>query len=111
MKITNQEELDELITTADKSDTIVLEEDLEITFDCVIPYNIKAHNIDARNIDTGNIDAWNIKADNIKARNIDAVNIYTYNIKAHESFKCKSISGRRENYLHKCLDQDIKIVK
>jgi len=45
MKITTQKELDDLIATADKSNTIVLKEDLEITFDCEITCNLKAENM------------------------------------------------------------------
>ena len=172
MKITTQQELEKLIATADKSDTIVLNEHLEITFDCKIPcnikaynikaYNIQAYNIDAHNIDAHNIKAWNINANNIKAHNITAYdinahNITAYDIKAYdiyadnitacnitahnikarnittdnitarnitarnieyyafciayESLKCKLISGRRENSFHKCLDQEIEIIK
>ena len=129
MKITNQQELDKLIATADKTNTIVLDEDLEITFNCEIPCNIKvfgdidaynikvygninAHNIIAGNIDARNIDAHNINAGNIKAYNIIARNIeyYAFCI-AYESLKCESISGRRKNSFHKCLDQEIEIVK
>ena len=82
MEITTQQELDDLIATADNSNTIVLNKDLVITFNCEIPcnikaYNIKAYNIDARDIEardieTRNIRAWNIKAWDIEARNIDA---------------------------------------
>ena len=129
MKITNQQELDKLIATADKTNTIVLDEDLEITFNCEIPcnikvfgdidaYNIKVYgNIDAHNIIAGNIDARNIDAHNINAGNIKAYNIKSRNIEyyalciAYESLKCESISGTRENSLHKCLDQEIEIVK
>ena len=137
MKITNQKELDKLIATADKSNTIVLNEDLQITFDCEIPcsinaYNIEAYNIETYNIETYNIDAHNIYARNIYARNIDAHNIDAHNIYArniyarnidanniwyyalciaYQSFKCKSISGKINNSLHKCLDQEIEIIK
>ena len=136
MKITNQQELDKLIATADKTNTIILDEDLEITFDCEIPCNIKvfgdidaynikvygninAYNIDAHNITAGSnitagniIDAHNIKAHNIIARNIKAHNIKYYVLCiAYQSLKCQSISGTRENSLHKCLDQEIEIIK
>ena len=137
MKITNQEELDELIATANESNTIVLNEDLKITFDCTIPCNIDAYNITARNIKAwdikaGNIKAWDIKAGNIKAGNIDAYNITARNIKArnitagnikadnieyyafciaYHSLECKSISGIRGNSIQKCLDQEIKTIK
>ncbi len=108
MKITTQKELDDLIATADESNTIVLKEDLKITLpNCVIPCNIKAENIVAGNIDTLNIDA-----ENIVARNIDAekISYYAFCI-AYHSFKCKSIEGRRENSIHKCLDQEIEFIE
>ena len=117
MKITNQKELDNLIATADESNTIVLNEDLQITFDCKIPCSIKADNINARNINARNINARNINAFNINAFNINARNINAFNIEyyalciAYESLKCKLISGRRENSFHKCLDQEIEIIK
>ena len=122
MKITNQKELDNLIATADESNTIVLNEDLQITFDCKIPCSIKADNINARNINARNINARNINAFNINAFNINAFNINARNINAfnieyyalciaYESLKCKLISGRRENSFHKCLDQEIEIIK
>jgi hypothetical protein len=147
MKITTQKELDDLIATANESNTIVLNEDLKITFDCTIPCNIDAYNITARNIKAWdikagnikagnikawdikagnitarNIKAWDIKAGNIKAGNIDAYNITAGNIKAdnieyyafciaYHSLECKSISGIRENSIHKCLDQEIKTIK
>ena len=130
MKITNQQELDKLIATADKTNTIVLNENLEIIFDCEIPCNIKVcGNTTARNIEAygnikahniklyGNIDAGNITAGNINAWKIIARNIKAHNIKyyvlciAYESFKCESVSGRRKNSFHKCLDQDIEIIK
>ena len=119
MKITTQQQLDDLIATANKSNTIVLDEDLEITFDCKIPCNIKAHgnitacNIDACNIDAfdidahGNIDAFDITACIIKAKNIE---YYAFCI-AYKSLKCESIAGARKNSFHKCLDQEIEITK
>ena len=117
MKITNQKELDNLIATADESNTIVLNEDLQITFDCKIPCSIEACNINAFNINAYDIEAYDIKADNIKADNIEADNITAHNIEyyalciAYESLKCKLISGRRENSFHKCLDKEIEIIK
>lgn len=117
MKITTQQELEKLIATADESNTIVLNEDLEITFSCEIPCNIKAYDIKAYDIDAYYIEAGNIKADDIDAHHITADNINVYNIKyyafciAYQSLQCKSISGTRENSLHKCLDQEIEIVK
>ena len=109
MKITTQQQLDDLIATANKSNTIVLDEDLEITFDCKIPCNIKAHgNITACNIDAFDITAFDIDAHgNIKAKNIE---YYAFCI-AYKSLKCESIAGARKNSFHKCLDQEIEITK
>ena len=113
MKITTQQQLDDLIATANKSNTIVLDEDLEITFDCKIPCNIKAHgnitacNIDSFDITACNIDAFDITACIIKAKNIE---YYAFCI-AYKSLKCESIAGARKNSFHKCLDQEIEITK
>ena len=88
MIITTQQELNDLIATADKSNTIVLDDELEINFDCKIPcninaFNIKAHDIDAEHIKAENITAYDIKACDINACDINAEHINAYNIKAH----------------------------
>jgi hypothetical protein len=132
MKITTQQELNDLIATANESNTIFLDEDLEITFSCIIPCSIEADNITALDIKAGHITAWNIKAedieaDNITARDIKAHNITARDIKAedieaknikyyvfciaHQSLKCESIAGERQNSFHKCLDQEIEFIK
>ena len=127
-----QEEID-----ADIADGVLhVEDDIQITFDCVVKgdidaWNIDAENIDAENIDAGNIDAenidaLNINAGNINAENIDALNINAWNINAgkinarnilyyavcfaYSSFKCKSIKGLRENSRHFCLDREIEFI-
>ena len=117
MKITTQKELDDLIATANESNTIVLNEDLEITFDCTIPCNIKARNIDAHNITAGNITvyditacnisgcnitAYNIKADNIDAHNITAGNIKADNITAN-NIKAYNITAGNIEYYAFCI--------
>ena len=108
-----------------------VEDDIQITFDCVVKGSINARNINARNIDAGsinarsinagnikaddidawNINAWNINAGNIDAGNIDAGNILYYAVCfAYSSFKCKSIKGLRENSRHFCLDREIEFI-
>ena len=117
MKITTQKELDDLIATANNSNTITLHENLEITFSCIIPCNIDAYNIEAHDIKAHDINACDINACDINAHDIDACNIEAKNIKyyafciTYQSLKCKSIAGERENSFHKCLDQEIEIIK
>ena len=117
MKITTQKELDDLIATANNSNTITLHENLEITFSCIIPCNIDAYNINAYDIKAHDINAHDINARDINACDINACNIEAKNIKyyafciAYQSLKCKSIAGERENSFHKCLDQEIEIIK
>ncbi len=79
MKITTQKELDDLIATADEFKTVILDEDLEITFSCEIPCSIQAEHIKAHSIKTHYIDACDINAEHITAYNINA----TFDIKAH----------------------------
>ena len=112
--INTQEELEALI---DKNNNIIIDGDLTINCSISIEANINACNIDAINIYANNIDANNIDAINIYANNIDANNIDVHNISydtfciAHQSLKCKTIKGRRENALHACLDQPIEYIK
>jgi hypothetical protein len=71
-----------------------------------------ANDIDAWSIKADNINANDIKADYINAWNIDAndINYFAFCI-AHQSLKCKTIEGSRENSLHACLDQPIEYIK
>jgi hypothetical protein len=100
----------------------VLKIDGDVTFKCDIhinadinamnidAWNIKAGNIDAWNIDAGDIKAWNIKAGDIKAGDIKALDISYYAVCiAYRAIECTSISGRRNNHRHFCLDSDIVI--
>ena len=116
MIITTQQELNDLIATADKSNTIVLDDELEINFDCKIPcninaFNIKAHDIDAWNIKASDINACDINAEHINAHNIktdkiDAINIKTDKIDAHD-IKAWNITAH-DIKAHNIITNDIK---
>ena len=102
----------------DKSDDVIFKCDIKVKA------NIYAWNVIAQNINAQNINAWKIDAQNINARNIDAVDIDAWDINAqnidalhifyyavciaYESFKCKSVTGRRDNAVHMCLDGEIE---
>ena len=84
--------------------------------------NIEAVNINAWNINAGDINARDIVAERINARNIDAGDIDAWNINAgnisfyaiccaHQTLKCKSIEGRRENAKYFCLDNEVEFIK
>ena len=111
----------------EKINTYVFKHDITINFTLDVGANIIARNIIARNINAWNIDVLDIDAKNIDAKNIDANNIDAWDINANNidagdikywavciarnSFKCKSVKGRRENSIHKCLDQEIEFIK
>ena len=119
------EELEPLVVDSN----LVIKGHLTLTFDLSVDINIKvAGDIKARDIDAWNIDALNIKAGNIKARNIKALNIDAWDIDAwdidardidaldisyyavcfaYESFICVSLTGRRKNHKHFCLDSEV----
>jgi len=101
-----------------------------VTFECSfeIAGNINAGDITARDISAWNINAGDITARNISAWNITAGEIWTAGDIAagditagdisyyavcfsYQSFKCRSIKGRRNNSKHFCLDSEIKIIK
>ena len=74
--------------------------------------NIDARNINARDIYAGDIDAGDIDAWNINAGDIDAGDISFWAVCfAYNSFKCKSIAGRRDNAKYFCLDKEVEISK
>lgn len=115
-----------------ETSTYVFRDDITINFHLRTYADIDAWNINAWNISAGDINAWDINAGDINARsinvgsinagdinarNINANNIDAGDIKywavciARNSFKCKSVKGRRENSIHKCLDQEIEFIK
>lgn len=79
------------------TNTYVFKDDITIKFDFCADASINAMNINAYDISANNIDALDIK--------------YWAVCIAYHSFKCKSVKGRRENSIHKCLDQEIEFVK
>lgn len=97
-----------------------VDDDIKITFNCIInahisawdinALDISAWDINAWDINAGDISAWDIKAWNISALNIEAGDISFYAVCfAYEKFSCKSISGRRENSKFFCLDSEVII--
>ena len=87
----------------------------DVKFECSFSINaslkiegdIDAWDIDAWDIDAGDIDAWDINAWNINALDISFWAVcFAYN-----SFKCKSIAGRRDNAKYFCLDKEVEISK
>jgi len=90
----------------------------DITARDITAGDITAGDITARDITAGNISAWNITAGeiwtagDITAGDITAGDISYYAVCfSYQSFKCRSIKGRRNNSKHFCLDSEIKIIK
>ena len=80
-----------------------------VTFECSFEI---AGNINAGDITARDISAWNITAGDITAGDITAGDISYYAVCfSYQSFKCRSIKGRRNNSKHFCLDSEIKIIK
>lgn len=96
---------------------------------CINAFDVKVQNIDARyvnvkdiyarniyawNIYAMDVNVWNIMANDVEANDVNAWNIDARNILyyavciAYETFKCKSVKGRRENSVHMCLDGEIE---
>lgn len=90
-----------------KDGVLTINED--VTFEC--SFNINASIKVIGNINAANINAWNITAWDINAEDITAGDISYYAVAlAYQSFKCKSIKGRRKNSRHFCLDKEIEFV-
>jgi len=118
MKFENNDQLKAMVSEG-KLIMPSTDRDIEADFNINLPgVDINSGDINARNIISGdinsrNINSWDIKSGNIDAVNIDAMNIDSGDIKfyayaiAYESFRCKSVNGRRKNALVKCLDSEI----
>ena len=100
-----------------KINTYVFNDDITISFHLKVGANIDARYINAKNIYASDINAlsinaYNIDALNILARDINARDIVYWGVCiARQSFRCKSVKGRRANSIHKCLDQAIEFIK
>ena len=82
----------------------------DVKFEC--SFSINASLKIEGDIDARNIDAWDIDACNIDAWNINALDISFWAVCfAYNSFKCKSIAGRRDNAKYFCLDKEVEISK
>ena len=103
----NQSEVDADI----KDGVLIVNEDVKFQFSLKVSASLRiAGNIDAGNINAGNINAWNIDAGNINAGDINARDINFFAVAfAYISFKCKSITGRRNNAKFFCLDKEVEI--
>ena len=77
----------------------------DVKFECSFSINASLKiegDIYAGDIDAGDIDAWDIDAGDISFWAV----CFAYN-----SFKCKSIAGRRDNAKYFCLDKEVEISK
>ena len=82
----------------------------DINADDIKAEYINAWDINAWDINAENIEAWNINARNINAEDIDAWNIKYYAFcVSYKNIKCTSITGKRKNASHKCLDGELCI--
>ena len=80
----------------------LLKVDDDVKIECNI--NIKAHII-CRNLNCRNLDCRDLNCMDLDCRNLS----YYAVAFAYESFKCKSIEGRRNNSKHFCLDSEVII--
>lgn len=106
LTLTSNEQAKSLI----KNGVLHINGDIEIAFNGFnIDAYLKCKNIYSKDFNR-NIKCGNIKCGNIYCGNIDArhINYYAFCI-AYENINCNSISGRRENSFHKCLNGKLTI--
>jgi len=107
------------------TENTIFKEDIEVNGDIRCKgglWDISADNIKARNVDVRDLNVWDVDVGELNARDVDAWDIYVGKINARninffafaiarQSFKCKSWKSRRNNYIAKCLDGEIEIIK
>ena len=73
--------------------------------------------IECNIIINASIICWNLDCGDLHCMDLDCMNLDCRDLSyyavafAYESFKCKSIEGRRNNSKHFCLDSEVKITE
>jgi len=82
--------------------------------------DLNCGNLNCGDLNCGNLNCWNLDCRDLNCRNLDCRDLNCMDLDcrnlsyyavafAYESFKCKSIEGRRNNSKHFCLDSEVKI--
>jgi hypothetical protein len=74
--------------------------------------DLNCRNLNCRDLNCWDLNCWNLNCWNLNCWNLICwdLNFYAFAI-AYSSFKCKSWKARRDNYVIKCLDGEIEIIK
>ena len=88
-----------------KDGLLKVDDDVKIECNININASIICWNLDCMNLNCGNLDCRDLNCMDLDCRNLS----YYAVAFAYESFKCKSIEGRRNNSKHFCLDSEVKI--
>ena len=76
----------------------------------IICWNLDCMNLNCGNLNCGNLNCWDLDCGNLNCRDLNCWDLRYYAVAfAYESFKCKSVVGRRDNSKHFCLDSEVKI--
>jgi len=86
----------------------------------IICWNLDCMNLNCGNLNCWNLNCWNLDCRDLNCRNLDCrdlncMDLHCRNLSyyavafAYESFKCKSVVGRRNNSKHFCLDSEVII--
>ena len=96
---------------------------LEVHDDVKIECNININaSIMCRDLDCMDLNCWDLNCMDLDCRNLNCWDLDCMDLNcrdlsyyavafAYESFKCKSIVGRRNNSKHFCLDSEVKITE
>jgi hypothetical protein len=67
--------------------------------------DLNCRDLNCRNLNCRNLDCWDLKCWDLNCLDLDFYAVaFSYN-----SFKCKSVKGRRENSKYFCLDKEVEV--
>jgi hypothetical protein len=86
----------------------------------IICRNLNCRNLNCWDFNCRNLNCWNLNCMDLNCKDLDCRDLNCENLNcrnlsyyavafAYESFKCKSVKGRRNNSKHFCLDSEVKI--
>jgi len=89
-----------------KEDTI-FEESLKVEGDIICEGGLQ--NLKCWDLKCRNLKCWDLKCGNLECWDLECWDLEYYAVAfAYNSFKCKSVKGKRRNSKHFCLDEEIE---
>ena len=78
-----------------------------LDLDCL---DLDCWDLDCWDLNCGDLNCWDLECLDLDCWDLNCGNLNFYAVAfAYNSFKCKSVKGRRENHKYFCLDKEVEV--